>query len=70
MELVLSHIPEDLRASVIDIINLSKSSASQKRASLLKNGLLRSTVDEFEILAEIGLSYHSTLGEVLIRSRR
>ena len=70
VELALSRIPEDLRASVIDIINQSKSSASQKRASLLKKGLLRSTADELEILAEIGLSYHSTLCEVLIRSRR
>ncbi|KAL4071177.1 kinase-like domain-containing protein [Scleroderma yunnanense] len=53
VELALSRIPEDLRASVIDIINQSKSSASQKRASLLKKGLLRSTADELEILAEI-----------------
>jgi len=54
VELALSRIPEDLRASVIEIINQSKSSASQKRASLLKKGLLRSTADELEILAEIG----------------
>ncbi|KAG6330107.1 hypothetical protein ID866_8983 [Astraeus odoratus] len=53
VELALSRIPEDLRASVIDIINQSKSSASQKRASLLKKGLLRSTADELEVLAEI-----------------
>ncbi|KAI5992946.1 kinase-like domain-containing protein [Pisolithus albus] len=53
VELALSRIPEELRASVIDIINQSKSSASQKRASLLKKGLLRSTADELEILAEI-----------------
>lgn len=53
VELALSRIPEDLRASVIEIINQSKSSASQKRAALLKKGLLRSTADELEILAEI-----------------
>ncbi|KAG0696775.1 hypothetical protein DFH29DRAFT_949716 [Suillus ampliporus] len=41
-DLALNRIPEELRSSVIDIINQSKSTASQKRASLLKKGLLRS----------------------------
>lgn len=39
---------------MIEIINQSKSTAPQKRASLLKKGLLRSTTDELEALAEIG----------------
>ncbi|KAF9218926.1 Serine/threonine-protein kinase [Gyrodon lividus] len=52
-ELALSRIPEELRAPVIDIMNQSKSSAPQKRAALLKKGLLRSTADEVEVLAEI-----------------
>ncbi|KAF8839726.1 Serine/threonine-protein kinase [Paxillus ammoniavirescens] len=51
-ELALSRIPEELRASVIDIMNQSKSSSPQKRAALLKKGLLRSTADEIEVLAE------------------
>lgn len=37
----------------MDIMNQSKSSSSQKRAALLKKGLLRSTADELEIFAEI-----------------
>ncbi|EIW85919.1 hypothetical protein CONPUDRAFT_114006 [Coniophora puteana RWD-64-598 SS2] len=53
VDLALSRIPEELRASVIDIINQSKSSNSQKRASLLKKGLLRSTADELEVLSDI-----------------
>lgn len=34
-------------------MNQFKSSSSQKRAALLKKGLLRSTADELEVLAEI-----------------
>lgn len=37
----------------MDIMNQSKSSSSQKRAALLKKGLLRSTADELEVFAEI-----------------
>jgi len=37
----------------MDIMNQFKSSSSQKRAALLKKGLLRSTADELEIFAEI-----------------
>jgi len=54
VDLALSRIPEELRSSVIEIINQSKSTAPQKRASLLKKGLLRSTTDELEALVEIG----------------
>lgn len=53
-DLALNRIPEELRSSVIEIINQSKSTAPQKRVSLLKKGLLRSTTDELEVLAEIG----------------
>ncbi|KIJ60152.1 hypothetical protein HYDPIDRAFT_139699 [Hydnomerulius pinastri MD-312] len=53
VELALSRVPEELRASVIDIINQSKSSSSQKRAALLKKGLLRSTADELDVLSEV-----------------
>lgn len=37
----------------MDIMHQSKSSSSQKRAALLKKGLLRSTADELEVFAEI-----------------
>ncbi|KAI9461114.1 hypothetical protein HD554DRAFT_2206776 [Boletus coccyginus] len=53
VELALSRVPDDLRPSVMDIMNQFKSSSSQKRAALLKKGLLRSTTDELEIFAEI-----------------
>jgi translation initiation factor 2-alpha kinase 4 len=54
VDLALNRIPNDLRPAVVDIINQSKSSPSQKRALLLKKGLLRSTADELEVLAEVG----------------
>jgi hypothetical protein len=54
VDLALNRIPNDLRPAVIDIMNQSKSSPSQKRALLLKKGLLRSTTDELEVLAEVG----------------
>jgi eukaryotic translation initiation factor 2-alpha kinase 4 len=50
----LSRIPLEIRPSVIDIIHQSKSSPSQKRALLLKKGLLRSVVDELEALSNLG----------------
>ena len=54
VDLALNRIPNDVRPAVIDIMNQSKSSPSQKRALLLKKGLLRSTTDELEVLAEVG----------------
>jgi translation initiation factor 2-alpha kinase 4 len=54
VDLALDRIPTDLRPAIVDIINQSKSSLSQKRALLLKKGLLRSTTDELEILSEVG----------------
>ncbi|KAH9994612.1 hypothetical protein BJV77DRAFT_1059858 [Russula vinacea] len=52
IELALSRVPHDIRDSVIEIITQAKSSWAQKRAMLLKKGLLRSTVDELEILSD------------------
>ncbi|KAF8483387.1 hypothetical protein DFH94DRAFT_307281 [Russula ochroleuca] len=52
IELALSRVPHDIRDSVIEIIIQAKSSWAQKRAMLLKKGLLRSTVDELEILSD------------------
>ncbi|KAL0961127.1 hypothetical protein HGRIS_006101 [Hohenbuehelia grisea] len=51
VRIVLGRIPENLRSSVIDILLQSKSSTPQKRALLLKKGLLRSVIDELEVLA-------------------
>jgi len=55
IELALNLVPHDIRNSVIDIITQVKSTWAQKRAMLLKKGLLRSTVDELEILCDTGV---------------
>ncbi|KAH9956146.1 hypothetical protein BC827DRAFT_1139950 [Russula dissimulans] len=52
IELALSRVPHDIRDSVIEIILQVKSSWAQKRAMLLKKGLLRSIVDELEVLSD------------------
>ena len=54
VELALDRVPHDIRDPTIEIITQSKSSWAQKRAMLLKKGLLRSTVDELEVLSDIG----------------
>ncbi|KAI0051565.1 Serine/threonine-protein kinase [Auriscalpium vulgare] len=52
IDLALKRIPADMRSSVVETIVQTKSSWAQKRAMLLKKGLLRSTVDELEVLAD------------------
>ncbi|KAJ7702683.1 kinase-like domain-containing protein [Mycena rosella] len=52
VRIVLDRIPATLRPSILEIISHSKSTPSQKRALLLKKGLLRSTADELEALAD------------------
>jgi hypothetical protein len=54
IDLALSRVPHDIRDSIIEIITQVKSSWSQKRAMLLKKGLLRSIVDELEVLSDAG----------------
>ena len=54
VEIALNRVPADARSSVAEIILQSKSTPAQKRALLLKKGLLRITVDELEILSEVG----------------
>ncbi|KAF8060720.1 kinase-like domain-containing protein [Lyophyllum atratum] len=53
VQVILDRLPSGQRTAVIDILSQSKSSLSQKRALLLKRGLLRSTADELELLSEI-----------------
>ncbi|KIL60768.1 hypothetical protein M378DRAFT_906708 [Amanita muscaria Koide BX008] len=52
IELALSRLPAGQRDGVVDILSQAKSSVSQKRALLLKKGLLRSTADELEVLSD------------------
>lgn len=54
IDVMMARIPPDSRASVVDIMTQSKSTVMQKRAMLLKKGVLRSTADELEILSEAG----------------
>ena len=54
VEIALNRVPTDARSSVAEIILQSKSTPAQKRALLLKKGLLRTTVDELEVLSEVG----------------
>jgi hypothetical protein len=55
IELALGRVPHDIRDSIVEIITQAKSTWAQKRAMLLKKGLLRSTVDELEILCDTGV---------------
>ncbi|KAG6861795.1 hypothetical protein C0993_002616, partial [Termitomyces sp. T159_Od127] len=52
VELILNRLPPSQRHAVTDILTQPKSTISQKRALLLKRGLLRSTADELELLTE------------------
>ena len=52
----MSRVPQDIRDSVLEIITQAKSAWAQKRAMLLKKGLLRSTVDELEVLSDTGVA--------------
>ncbi|KAG5719281.1 Serine/threonine-protein kinase gcn2 [Termitomyces sp. T112] len=53
VELILTRLPSGQRHAVTDILTQPKSTISQKRALLLKRGLLRSTADELELLTDI-----------------
>lgn len=65
----MNRIPDVHRSAVVEIINQTKSSPSQKRALLLRKGLLRSTTDELEILSEVGeLSLPHLIFRKLIRT--
>jgi translation initiation factor 2-alpha kinase 4 len=56
VELTMSRVPAGQRDAVVEIISQSsKSLPTQKRALLLKRGLLRSTAEELEILSETGM---------------
>ncbi|PPQ98103.1 hypothetical protein CVT26_003273 [Gymnopilus dilepis] len=65
VELALNRVPPDIRSAVIDIIHHQpKSTPSQKRALLLKKGLLRSIADELEILAEVEEDIEDTMSRL------
>lgn len=53
----MDRVAADLRPQVLDVLNQTKSSQSQKRAMLLRKGLPRHVVDELEVLTEVGQWY-------------
>ncbi|KAJ3758340.1 kinase-like domain-containing protein [Lentinula raphanica] len=52
VNLIVDRIPPSQRTAVLDIIQHTKSSSSQKKANLLKKGLLRSVIDELDVLTD------------------
>ncbi|KAA1478685.1 Serine/threonine-protein kinase [Dentipellis sp. KUC8613] len=53
VDLALERIPSELRDFVVDTLSQTRSSWAQKRSLLLKRGLLRSTVDELEVMEDV-----------------
>lgn len=54
VQIAMNRVSADARSSVTEIILQSKSTPAQKRALLSKKGIPRTTVDELEILSEVG----------------
>ena len=54
VQIAMNRVAADARSSVTEIILQSKSTPAQKRALLSKTGIPRTTVDELEILSEVG----------------
>ncbi|KAI0320013.1 hypothetical protein OF83DRAFT_1275377 [Amylostereum chailletii] len=52
IDAALNRVPVEMRSAVVDVITQTKSSWPQKRAMLLKKGLLKSVVDELEVLED------------------
>ncbi|KAG6834919.1 hypothetical protein H0H93_006386 [Arthromyces matolae] len=70
IELILTRLPSGQRHAVTDILTQSKSNVAQKRALLLKRGLLRSTADELELLSETGMFMHDDVDNLMSRVER
>lgn len=54
VSVVVERIPASQRTAVLDVIQHTKSSSSQKKANLLKKGLPRSLIDELDVLTDAG----------------
>jgi len=61
----MNRIPLDARTSVIETIQLPKSTPAQKRSLLTKKNLLRTTIDEIELLSEVCM-YSTSFPSVLL----
>ena len=52
LDTALERVPAELRAETLDMLTNTKSSASQKRNSLVVKGVSRNVCDELKVLAE------------------
>jgi eukaryotic translation initiation factor 2-alpha kinase 4 len=68
IDIALKRIPDTIRESVIETYQ-SKLTSLQKRGLWLKKGLLRSTADELEALAEIGGLFSRFFSRVSVERR-
>lgn len=50
----MSRLPAAQRSPVVELLNQYKSNPAHRRTHLLKKGILRSMVDELEVLSETG----------------
>lgn len=55
VDLVMKRIPLPNRAGVLETLHQYRNNPGQRRAQLLKKGILRSMIDEFDVLMETGL---------------
>jgi len=63
-DLALARISADLRSEVVNVLDQSKSSPSQKRSILLRKGVPRNVVDELEILMDIEEDVDVVIGKL------
>ena len=52
LDAALERVPAELRVETVDMLTNTKSSASQKRNSLVVKGVSRNVCDELKVLAE------------------
>ncbi|KAH9923827.1 uncharacterized protein B0H18DRAFT_1013542 [Fomitopsis serialis] len=53
LDVALDRVPSDVRDAVMDILDQTKSSQSQKRSMLLRKGISRNVADELELLCDV-----------------
>ncbi|KAF8655998.1 hypothetical protein AX16_002818 [Volvariella volvacea WC 439] len=61
VELIMNRLPATQRQPLIDLVNPSKAMIVQRRAGMLKKGVLRSVLDDLEVLAEPEDDFDSVL---------
>jgi translation initiation factor 2-alpha kinase 4 len=67
-DVAIDRVPSQLRANVLDILKQTKSTFSQKRAQMTKQGLPRNICDELELLSETEEDMDYLLNKVVKQS--